>query len=304
MPAPSLRTSTEYQQQALARLPLQFRGRPRLLSMLTALAGQHQDAEANLFSLWVQRILGTATGAALTQLGAVVGQERGSLSDESLRLRINARLLINRSSGTVPELLAIFALITTLQAELLEYPPAAFELRLEGGELVLPEDFASILREARAAGVGASLLYQLEADADTFTFDAEGGGGAGFPITSYDSAVGPAVAVVNPGGALAPLLELYSPPELAASYFVTVTITFVDVAEVQFDYSILDGGAVASGAATFDDTVILVNPDALPLFSGLAITFPGGEPYAPGDVWTWEVQGPEAGGSLSGVLSA
>lgn len=308
MPTPTLRALTTYEVQALARLPTQFRGKPRLEAMLLALAGQHQDAEVGLYTLWAQRLLATATGAALTQLGAVVGQERGGLADESFRLRIYARLLINRSSGTIPELLAIFALISPLLATLTEYPPAAFELTLSGGEASLPEDFAAILQAARAAGVGAGLLFQTEADADTFTFLTEDAAGEGFPITSYDSSVGAPVEVVNPGGATAPVLALASPPELAQSYFVTIVITFVDVPgdEVFFDYTLFEGDTVRSGSVSWiaPNTALLAISESPFVPSGLEISFTEDEPYAAGDTWTWEVQGPAPGGSLSGVLSA
>lgn len=299
----TLRTEEQYQQQALSRLPTQFRGKPRLEALLLAMAGQHQDAEAGAFTLFSKRLLATATGAALTQLGLVVGQERGGLDDTSYRLRIAARLLLNRSSGTVPEILFIFSLLTPLDLELLEYYPASFELRVSGGELQLPADFAAILSEARAGGVGARLLFQLEGDADTFSFAGEDG--TGFPA-SHPGHISEAELVVNGFNPVAPSLLQDPPPEATGPYLVRVEITNVNGGAdlIDFEYTLNDGETPRMGTAfpwSTSPPVTLFTEAAIP--SGLVIVFGPSEPYVDGDTWTWTV-GALAGGSLTGILQA
>ena len=60
-----------------------------------------------------QRVVGVAVGAQLDVLGRIVGEARLGDPDANYRLRIKAGILLNVSSGTPEELLAIFRLLTS-----------------------------------------------------------------------------------------------------------------------------------------------------------------------------------------------
>lgn len=160
---------------ALARLAEQFKNKANLAALLNAINVQSQDVETALQDLLSLRSVDTAFGAQLDVLGAIVGQPRGGFDDDAYRLYISARVLLNISSGTIPEVIAIFrALVddtTTIEFE--EQFPAGFVLRL-GGQAFTPtmiQTLIGFLRSARAGGV-RGLLEWFESDpADVFRFD-------------------------------------------------------------------------------------------------------------------------------------
>lgn len=293
-----LKTEEQYQQQALSRLPEQFKGQERWAGFLLALAGQHQDAEAAIYTLFTGRQLATAVGAALDQYGAIVGQERGSLDDTSYRLRIRARLILNRSSGTIPEILNIFSLLTDLELELQEYPPAAFELRFSGGELELPTDFAAILSAARAAGVGANLLYQLDLDEESFSFAS--GPGLGFPAVGYGEFYNIPPREISSTSSPGPPLLGDIPPDLVPyPLLLTISVTSVVGSLVNFTYRVNHGPAIVASQDTTDSGLPLEDEDGNQLY--IILAFQDGEPYTAGDSWEWEFTFGD-GGRLVGVI--
>lgn len=170
---------------ALGRLLEQDKGKPNLVALLSAFVRPMQTLEDEADKVETLRGLDDAAGVWLDRLGAVVGQPRNAFDDEDYRLHIRARLLVNRSSGTPEELLAIVRMLSpdSPALELFEYFPAAFDLVL-GGVTSLDEArlFFSMLDEARAVGVRGGLVSFSAASpfiVGSSTVVAVGGTGAG-----------------------------------------------------------------------------------------------------------------------------
>ena len=167
---------------AISRLAEVIKTQPNFLALLASLVTQVQDLETALQQLNTLRGLPTATGGQLDVIGEILTQPRAGLSDGDYRDFLSARILLNQSSGTVDQILTIFALVTTGTLTLTEWPPAAFELQLQGQALTADTlaVLLAILRQARAAGVKGELHWTAYPEADTFTLD-------GTPAQSLDA---------------------------------------------------------------------------------------------------------------------
>lgn len=120
----------DHAERAVAAALAQDRFRPRLRALLEAMGEGAQTQEDQFFDLLVSRGLDMATGAALNQWGAIVGEQRGALGDDDYRRFIRARILANICEGTPDELLAIFALVTgPSDVRYFLHPPAGFRLQ-------------------------------------------------------------------------------------------------------------------------------------------------------------------------------
>jgi hypothetical protein len=102
----------------------------------------------------------------LDGLGAIVGIDRMGLDDDTYRVRIKARVLINISEGEPEIVMSIYRMLTGgTTSQIFESFPATVELFSDG---VIPpgqEDlFASLVQSALAAGVrlGAMGYYDSE----------------------------------------------------------------------------------------------------------------------------------------------
>lgn len=167
----------DHEERALARLLQQFRGKPRFEGLIAAHASRMQSCEDMLWDLLVCDSIDTATGAQLDDLGDLVGQLRGQLPDEQYRVFIRARVLVNLSSGTPDELLAIVQMIMAAMGSnafaLREDFPATFVVVVDErwtGTGVFPTAVAAILRAARAGGVRSILEWSSFWNFETFTF--------------------------------------------------------------------------------------------------------------------------------------
>lgn len=173
----------DHADRAAARLLEQLRDKPRINSLVRLLAEQVQALEDALHQLYTDRTLETAVGAQLDVLGALVGQARQSYTDEEYRTHIRARIRLNLSSGTIPDLIAIFRTLVPAPGtlELFEHFPAGLHLRIRG--IAFTPAFARMLvkflRLGKAAGVHAVLEWQEASDAATFTFNGTAAQGFG-----------------------------------------------------------------------------------------------------------------------------
>jgi hypothetical protein len=161
--------------QAYGRLIEQFKGNTLMREMLRTWIEEAAELEAAGFEVLDQDSIDNAEGVQLDGIGRIVGQPRSGASDPVYRLRIKARILLNKSSGTIPQILEIFALLTAEdQAVVLaEYFPAGFYLTIGGDSGTTADNAAELvntLDAAKAGGVGARLVYSGEPDDATFQF--------------------------------------------------------------------------------------------------------------------------------------
>lgn len=159
----------------LARLAEEFR-KPRIQAILTAEAAQYQAIEDALWQLLSEFGVDTAVGWALDVLGRIVGEPRQGASDADYRLRVRARIRVNRSDGTIEDVIDVVrlligsVLLPSTVIKLTEYYPAAFVLRITGLTITPTQAqiYNSFINQARGAGIGSGFGWQQTADADAF----------------------------------------------------------------------------------------------------------------------------------------
>ncbi len=149
----------------------QIKRQPLWQNLAASILASVQDLEDQIFAMLAGRELNTAVGAQLDALGNILGMKRDGRVDETYRLRLRVQVLINLSSGTVPDLLAIAAKLG-FTGTLTEYIPAAFVLTINGAVTAAQgDDLARAIRTAKAGGVNAVVEYSLFPGSTTFTFD-------------------------------------------------------------------------------------------------------------------------------------
>lgn len=159
----------------LARLAEEFR-KPRISAILTGEAAQYQAIEDAYWQLLTEFGVDTATGHALEVLGRIVGEPRQGAIDADYRLRVRARIRVNRSDGTIEDIIEVVrlligsALLPSATIKLTEYYPAAFVLRITGLVISATQAliYSSFIKQARGAGIGSGFGWQQTADADAF----------------------------------------------------------------------------------------------------------------------------------------
>lgn len=160
-----LQPNVTHVEQGLERRLERFRGKPRfeaLLRVLLARAQRFDDVLAQVYNgVW----LDNAAGAQLDALGWIVGEPRLARGDTSYRVRIRARIAINRSNGKAPELLAVARLVLepTASVSYTPTPPASFVVEVRDTALDI-DDIFNVIGQVRAAGVGAYLISAADAD--------------------------------------------------------------------------------------------------------------------------------------------
>lgn len=153
---------TDHEAQGVALLISQFRDKPFIEILVKALMTQVQEIEDALFDLLVKRTIDTAVGAQLDVIGKIVGQKRGTFAEETYRTFIRGRVLVNRSSGTTDQMVALVNTLLPTGASLVvrEYYPAAFQIEVIGS---VPDSFgnalAALVLEAKALGIAPHVKW-------------------------------------------------------------------------------------------------------------------------------------------------
>ena len=163
---------TDHQDRAVARLASQYQASVTVPALVRLATAEHQVLEDALWADF-QLDLATATGAQLDLFGKLVGQARGGMDDTTYRLWIQARSRLNRSSGTGPDILAIFRLVVPAGASitLKQFFPKSFVLRIGALQLANAAMLAELLAEATEAGTYSTLEFLNATPAATFTLD-------------------------------------------------------------------------------------------------------------------------------------
>ncbi len=150
----------------------------RLQQWLTALVGPVQTIEGALEQLLEERRLGTAVGVQLDTIGRLVGQARGGLNDADFERYIRARIVANRASGTVDQVLQVIEAVlddpgATVTIDQAGQYPAAFVVRIRDTVVSAPlaAVLVTFLRLVKAAGVRALLEPAMDADASLLYLD-------------------------------------------------------------------------------------------------------------------------------------
>lgn len=161
--------------QAVARLSQQFKTKPLIVALLKSWVTQVQELENALWDLREMRTLSTATGIYLDEIGAIVGQPRNGMDDDTYRVWISARVLVNRSSGTTEQVIGFVKKLVgeSVEVWLDEQYPAAFAIQVGGIDPAKGVEIARLLQLAKPAGVGAQFQWSRDGDV-AFRFSSDG----------------------------------------------------------------------------------------------------------------------------------
>ncbi len=149
-----------------------FKGKSGWAGILDSYSAQVQDVENVLFELIEERFLDDAVGVQLDGIGQIVGAPREGLSDDDYRLRLRVQILINRSSGTIEDLLEIVALMiqdVTNTIVLTESFPAYIQIEVTEATTVDGFSVAALVKKAKAGGV--RLVFVWNSTITPFAFD-------------------------------------------------------------------------------------------------------------------------------------
>lgn len=163
---------TDHVQRALDALPSQHRDKPNTEAFLTIFAEMIQELEDGVYPLITDRFIDTAVGAQLDVIGKIVGYPRSGLLDEPYRLRLKARIAVNRSSGSLEDLITVALLMlqpeTALIKSTMHFPAG---LSMDVTDVAVDADTATVvaqfLRDAASAGVQLHVVTSASEDAET-----------------------------------------------------------------------------------------------------------------------------------------
>lgn len=164
--------TVDHESEAVARLITAFR-ETNVEDLVRALSAAPTSAEYALARMHNRGTLALGAGAQLDGLGRIVGEGRNSLGDSAYQTRIRARVQINKSSGTIPQFLAILRLCVAsdIAIGVREEFPAAITFLLSGRSIPDRDALTRIKREVKAGGVRTFLDVTNETDDNTFTLD-------------------------------------------------------------------------------------------------------------------------------------
>lgn len=155
---------TNHTQQGLSKLIQRFKNRPRFAAWCASQIEQWQDLEDAMQVFLAAFDVDTCDYTRLVILGKRVGQTPvGSL--ETFRRLVKARILVNRTDTTAPTLIKIARLLFGGDVW---YTDGGCEIIIEA-RAPLPVDvdgrlIANMMRLAKMAGVGLSVIAQSETD--------------------------------------------------------------------------------------------------------------------------------------------
>lgn len=166
----TLKANNAHITEGLDRLLGQFQDATNLRDLLETYLAQVQELEDTYQDLFLDRAVDTAVGSQLDVLGEIVGEARNGKTDSNYRIFIKARIAVNRSGGTIEDVIAPLSLVLgasqTIEVE--EFDPAAMVVRV--GQTTFSQILAGFVKQSRPVGVGSTVEYHLSAEAEIFRF--------------------------------------------------------------------------------------------------------------------------------------
>ncbi len=147
---------------ALGRLIIQYKGKPRMEGMLSALVSPIQDLENAIWEVLTETNVSSAQAGQLDVLGRIVGEARRGRDDATYARWIRARIRANRSAGRPEDFFAILdALFPGSTTQILDFHPNVIDIVTDFGlsPVGLAQDVNRILQSARAAAHRIDFLY-------------------------------------------------------------------------------------------------------------------------------------------------
>lgn len=103
---------TNHFDQAIARLLTQYAEAQNIQNLISVYTTQIQELENIIYDMFLNRMIDTAVGQQLDNLGEIVGQPRLGFDDETYRVLLKFRIGVNVSQGTIEEVIQLFTLIS------------------------------------------------------------------------------------------------------------------------------------------------------------------------------------------------
>lgn len=170
----SLAWRSSIAREGVSKLIPEFQGKPRIAAILGGLLAAVQDAEDAKWQVLTLIWLDTAEGVQLDALGLIVDLPRAAWSDDTYRAYLKAQILVLRSDGSWPALVAILrAIAVDVSLVHIERSGMAAGIVRLGAPLtgeITPLDVDAMLERAKSGGVRLTLEYPTAALADTFTW--------------------------------------------------------------------------------------------------------------------------------------
>lgn len=164
----SIEAISNWSSRLLGRLYAQFAEKPNFTGFIGAVAPQMQELETCVAQMLTLFSISSSTNIQLDNIGKIVGELRGGLSDANYRLRLKARIAANLSRGTPPDLLAVMVALfgASVDCKIIPMQTASVIVRLH--DVMTPTSAAyglSFTRDAKAAGVQGIFEWQEYSDA-------------------------------------------------------------------------------------------------------------------------------------------
>ena len=102
---------------SISLLPWQFRNSENILKFISIIAEIKQRLDDVIIDVAKQRLISTAYGRQLDNIGAELGVERQGTSDEDYRIVLQIRMLRRKSQGTRPNVVDIISRFTGTEPE-------------------------------------------------------------------------------------------------------------------------------------------------------------------------------------------
>lgn len=167
----------DHANQGVDLLIQQYRDKPRIEAWLRSYLDRYQNAENAILAIYENAYsLTSGKGDALDLVGRIVRETRNGRSDGNYRLALRVRILINRSNGTIPELIKIARLFEDMDSEagaacrIQSLQPARLEVRVVRTPVNDAAEVDKRLRQAKASGVTLSTLVHPGGPTGSFRF--------------------------------------------------------------------------------------------------------------------------------------
>lgn len=156
-----------HQSEMIDNLFGQYRQSEVIRGLSDVLGRQVQDLESAYWGLIGFRFLDYAQGAQLDQVGSLVGEDRRQAEEEEYRRAIASRILVNKSTSTVEEIILILqTLIGTEIVDVQQAYPA---------QLVIAYQVESAFTEAQRDRISEQTLQAIAAGVGLEMTEAEPG---------------------------------------------------------------------------------------------------------------------------------
>ena len=152
---------TDHSRTAILNLNGPFQGKPRIASFVWSFVEEIQLLEDAIQSVITLRQVDNAGLEQLKILGKLVGEPYASQGLETYRAYVKARILVNRSGGTINDLLRVIQLLSTAIPTWWTENTNQVVITIANDAVVDLDGLNAMLREAKKANEGLYLYHTV-----------------------------------------------------------------------------------------------------------------------------------------------